>query len=293
MVRISLCLLIATAAAAQTELGNGVVTLESGVTIKNRTVVEPTMTHSAFLPLGFGFRGGDALRYVICDKTSGTCVGFRLQVSAADSAGDRLATFGPIGPEAADMVVPITGDLPFRQAPLPKYPAPQTVHDGDTFALDLMTSADGKARIVNYLHFDFGGKAADARDFTIDDGLAAFAFKPAGEVLVNGTKPPGNAVFIDGHNRATVWVYLPGRGRYVLSLVPHDGFVRAGVARGAHLTFQAERDRVEVRLGQPLAGTEQAWNLYVLHEHGYTPLPGQEQLTIVSADRLENLLPKH
>jgi hypothetical protein len=281
MLKISLFLFVAATAAAQTEIDDGgSVTLDSGVIVNLRTTAEPPMPRSAYPPLGVGFRSdGNTMRFIICDDSSASCFGFRLEVSAADRSGARVATFGPMGPEGAGMSVALENGAEFKQAPLPRYPAPQTIRDGG-------------ARIVEYLYFDFGTRTAESRDFTIDDGPAAFAFKPAGEVLVNGAKPSANAVFMDGHGRATVWVYLPGRGRYILSLVPHAGFVKAGVVRGAHMAFQADGQHFEVRLGRPLAGTHAPWNLYVLHDPRYVPLPGQAASVLVGADRLENLLPK-
>ena len=290
MFRISLVLVLASAAAAQTEISDGgSVTLESGVTIKLKTVMEPAMPRSKFVPLGTGFRSdGNTMRFILWDDVSASCFGVRVDVSAEENGGVRRVTFGPVGPEGAGMSVAF-GDRPYKESPLPKYPPPQELRDGDTIALDLMVSADGKERVVEYLKFEFGGKTAGARDFTLDDGPAHFSFKPAGEVLVNGSKPSGNAVFIDGRQgHATVWVYLPVRGRYILSLLPHEGFVKAGVVRGSSLAFQADGKQLEVRLGSPLAGSQTPWNLYMLRDPHFVPPPGQEGRVIVSADRLEN-----
>jgi hypothetical protein len=62
---------------------------------------------------------------------------------------------------------------------------------------------------------------------------------------------------------ATVWFCYPGQGRYILSPVPHEGFI---------------------------LGSKGAWNLYVLHAPSYAPKENRQ--VRFATDRLENLLPK-
>jgi len=303
MLRTSLLCFIALTAAAEDvpgDLSNGTVTLDSGVTINTKTLIEPPIRNSAFIPLGTGFRSdGNTMRFIICDAAARTCLGFHLAVSAGNSPDTRIATLGPLGPEGAGMSMAITGEPAMKQAPLPKYPAPQTIHDGDTIAFDLMVSADGTERVVEYLQFDFGNEpakpaaaaSAQPRDFTIDDGPVRFSIDH-GHVLVNGAKPATTAVFLAGRGGATLWTYFPGRGRYILSLTPHEGFVKAGTARAEHISFQADGQQIDIHLGKPFAGTEAAWNLYVFHDPQFVPvLKGQQPWVLVGADRLDNLLP--
>jgi len=303
MLKTSLFLLVSVTALPAEDmpgaLGGGSVTLDSGVVIKNTTVIEPPIRNSAFLPLGTGFRSdGNTMRFIICDNAARSCFGFHLSVSAGGSPDTRLATLGPLGPEGAGMSIAITGEPAMKQQPLPKYPAPQMIHDGDTVLFDLMVSADGAERVVEYLQFDFGNKPAKTaaasarpRDFTLDDGPVNFSIDH-GDVLLNGAKPATTPVFLAGRGGATLWAYFPGRGRYILSLAPHEGFVKAGTVRAGHISFQADGQQVDIHLGKPLAGTQAAWNLYVFHDPQFVPaLKGQQPWVLVSADRLDNLMP--
>jgi len=43
----------------------------------------------------------------------------------------------------------------FRFLVLPRYPAPVIVENGDTIALDLLVSPDGKQKIVDYLEISY------------------------------------------------------------------------------------------------------------------------------------------
>jgi hypothetical protein len=89
-----------------------------------------------------------------------------------------------------------------------------------------------------------------------------------------------------------VWFYYPGQGRYVLSLVPHDGFSKAGDIRDNVISFQGEGQQFEIRTMKLIVGSSAgAWNLYVLHDPTFQPKEaGSVQF---ATDRLENLLPKH
>ena len=295
MVKISLCLLIATAAAAQTEIdGGGSVTLDSGVVITLRTVAEPAMPASALQHLIVGFRGdGNSMRFQICDDATRRCFGFRLRVYALDLTGARAATFGPAGPEGSGMSVESERKR-FEEAPLAKYPMPQKIRPGDTIALDVMVSADGKERIVEYLKFDFENGGVTLRDFTIDDGPITYAREPAPVgVQIDGLQYRGTTTFSEGKGGATVWIYLPGRGRYILSLVPHEGFVKAGFVRANVMAFSADGREYRIHLGKPLVATAGPWNLYVLHDATFLPPKAIRDDVFVSCDRLENLLPKH
>jgi hypothetical protein len=94
----------------------------------------------------------------------------------------------------------------------------------------------------------------DARGFSADD--AEIHFVPSG-LSINGVSqdPPARQPYVTG---ALVWFYIPGRGRYILSLTPRAelGFAQAGEVRGGairftlggDLPFGNERQPVEVPL---------------------------------------------
>ncbi len=104
------------------------------------------------------------------------------------------------------------------------------------------------------------------QDFTVDDGPVSI--KVPFQLLVNGKNWHGHTIgwHIDGGS--TIWLGLPGRGMYILSLAPREGydFQKAGAIRNHVITFQDGDDHFEIRTAGPIAGSDRAWNLYVLHE---------------------------
>jgi hypothetical protein len=243
-------------------------------------------------------------------------------VASAPAAKTFQVSFGPLTVSGMmDALKAIAGDLPLNPVPLPKYPPPQTVYDGDTIALDIMISRDGREKIVDYIQLTAPAKSAppqaiagevwrhlpavaapaksappqaaataEPRDLSIDDGpLTVSIGAPA--VRINGEES-SYTVAMTSHGGATLGFYFPGHGRYILSLAPHDGFVKSGTVRANVIAFQFNGRQYEIQLGAPIAGSDKAWNLYVLHDPGYLPQSTAIDSVVGSVDRLENLLPK-
>jgi hypothetical protein len=300
--RLWLLLVIAAAAAAQTRnMGTGMATLNSGVTLRYKTVIEPALTSSAFRTMGGGAFGtsGDSMDHAVYDRVAQQYFGYEMTIHPGNDPGTRRVMFGPVnGARLQTALKAVAGDLPLNAAPAPLFPAPQIVHSGDTIAMDLMISPDGRERMVDYIQFSFGqtpkppaAATATPQDFTIDDGPLNLALDQA-EAFIDGQKFKGYVVVYASRGGATMWFYFPGQGRYLLSLIPHEGFAKAGVARATNMTFSADGHDYEIRVTDPVAGTEKAWNLYVMHDAAYLPRPTLVNAVVGSADRLENLLPK-
>jgi hypothetical protein len=72
---------------------------------------------------------------------------------------------------------------------------------------------------------------------------------------------------------ALVWFYLPGHGRYILSLVarPELDFEPAGEVRGGAVSFTLDKDSIKLECMNPVAAGDSPYNLYVLHDPEYEP----------------------
>lgn len=125
------------------------------------------------------------------------------------------------------------------------------------------------------------------RDFTVDD--IQISIKIPFQVYVNGKAwRHGMGWHIDrfihpSETGSTIWLGLPGRGMYVLSLAPREGrdFQKSGAIRNNVIAFHDGDDQYEIRTSGPILGTDKAWNLYVLH------LPEQEMKgPLFGVDRL-------
>jgi hypothetical protein len=162
--------------------------------------------------------------------------------------------------------------------------------------LDLLVSSNGRQKLIDYIRIS--GKvvpepavtAGAAKDFTIDDGPITFDLVGEKTILINGLEP-SDTVALTGKNGSTFWFYFPGRGRYILSLAPHEGFQKAGTIRDNVILFEGGGDQYEIRMPRPIAGVG-AWNLYVLQDPLYQPKDPARRTIEGGMDRLENLLPK-
>ena len=257
--------------------------LESGIAIYFATYVIPGGKWAA----GYGGGGISVGRGVfhrdMKERTSGMYFGYDLTFTG-DATNGYQAVFRPLS-DVADR----------SRVIVPRLPPPQTIHDRDTIALDMMVSPDGAQRIVDYIQVFLtppepaaATTSAEPRDFIVDDGAVTYnsSFMT---FWINGQKQSGLTGFT-GKPGASFWVAFPGRGRYILSLVPYDGFSKSGIVRDNVLSFQDGGQEYEVRLMSPIAGSGKAWNLYVLHDAGYEGKPQLRDAISCGSDRLENLV---
>jgi hypothetical protein len=274
---------VAMVAFGQTEVGRGRVVmsgnvrLKSGVTLRFKSVLVGADDQSRRFGAGGVSGGGETLHRVMDDSLTGRSVGYDLHLAA--SGDSYVATFGP--PTAGNVV------------PARKYPPAQAVRDGDVISLDLLASSDGKQTLTDYVEIvahEIEPPApvtkGEPRDYTIDDGPVTFISERT-TVWSHGRKLANQYAFT-GKPGATYWISLPGEGRYVLSLVPHEGFVKGGTVRDNAVFFS----EYEVRFMNPVAGTGKAWNLYVMHDRGFVPHAGLDGHVVAGVDRLENLTAK-
>ena len=101
------------------------------------------------------------------------------------------------------------------------------------------------------------------QDFSVDD--VPISIQLPIQLLVNGKEWHTLGWHIDPGS--TIWLGLPGRGLYLLSLAPREGynFKKSGAIRGHVITFQGGGEQFEIRTSGPILGSDKAWNLYMLH----------------------------
>jgi len=226
-------------------------------------------------------------RFLI-DEVHHQYFGYDITAEATSVAGQYRVTFASLTWTPKDQG-PLTPVL------LPKYPEPQIMNETDIIELDLLVSPDGKQKVSDYIQVAKKPEPLAAttkqqpKDYTLDDGPVNFAFDIDTSVWINGGKYSGSA-WSETRPGATVWFYYPGQGRYILSLVPHEGFSQNGEIRDNVISFQGDGEQFEIRTMKMIVGAQGAWNLYVLHDPTYQP---KEVAQVrFATDRLENLLPK-
>ena len=100
------------------------------------------------------------------------------------------------------------------------------------------------------------------QDFTVDD--IPISIKLPFTLFVNGKPHPAGWHI---HEGSTMWLGVPNRGMYILSVMPRAGedFHKAGAIRNDVISFQDDGNRYEIRTSGPILGADRVWNLYVEH----------------------------
>jgi hypothetical protein len=79
------------------------------------------------------------------------------------------------------------------------------------------------------------------------------------------------------------WIYLPGRGRFLLSLLPRSGFSQAGAVEGRLLEIEDGQDSVLIDSRTPIVSDFGNYIIYVRHEKEWRPAgPDVPQLGAIS-----------
>ena len=178
--------------------------------------------------------------------------------------------------------------------PLPKYPPPQTLHDGDKLQFELMTNPNTGQRIVEHIELrltntpvDPAGPTVSPRDFRADDvdfELNGFLF------TING-KPVDDAPRSVSMRGSPLWIYMPKRGRYVFSLAPRPdlGFQRAGQIFGSLMEFRVAGEEFRIKANRNIVPGDGTYHLYVHHDPSYRP-QGEDHLILGVGGTLESLV---
>jgi len=76
-----------------------------------------------------------------------------------------------------------------------------------------------------------------------------------------------------GCSGALLWFYLPGRGRIILSLEPHEGygFEKLGEIEDNKIAFSAGGDRYQCVSSAPITRAGERLSVWVLHDAAYQP----------------------
>jgi hypothetical protein len=152
----------------------------------------------------------------------------------------------------------------------------QTVADGETVALDLLINQPLGVKVVDYVTLAsersllFPSRPSrPPRDFGVYN--VELAIK---EYQLSIDEQP---VVTSGRRSCTgavVWFYLPGRGRFIFSLVPHEGydFRKVGVIADNKISFTWKGVKYEWVSQEPIVGSGGVWNLWVLNDQDYVDI---------------------
>jgi hypothetical protein len=155
-----------------------------------------------------------------------------------------------------------------------KYPAVPPLRMGETLALDLLVNPATGQKIVDYLtlrrsRFDVVAASVPPRDFKITD-VELTLDRP--RLFVNGKMVEASSKLDAGVSGGTVWFYLPGRGKFAISLFPVPGlFWKSGTVAANVMTFRAQSSDYRVECRSPIAPGSELYNIYLHHEETWQP----------------------
>jgi polysaccharide export outer membrane protein len=171
MNKVCLAAAVACSAYAQSGLlmnGNFV---RSGVTVNYETKLEPPTPSFAG-----GFAGGSvaddlAIHRYLTYNPEHKFFGYDLHFQREMPTNTYRAIFRPLSIAPARLGLGLKEPNSWAVVELPTLPSPQTIHPGDTIALDLFVNPSTGQKIVEYLHFPKSDGAAHAYQIQANDVL--------------------------------------------------------------------------------------------------------------------------
>jgi hypothetical protein len=224
----------------------------------------------------------DVVQRVLLDRPQKTYFGYNVRVEAAPDRTFRI-TFQRLtmSPELQRTLG--EDHATWKMLPAPAFPPPRTIRSGEVLELPLLSASRGQ-RVTDYVTVrqpesrlegfgfrvveggrpDFTFAPGPARDFKLED-IELRLDQPS--VSTDRT----SATFLEVVTGRVVWVYVPTRGRYLLSLRPQSGFRKAGDVRGSTLRFAIDGEAITIASRTRIAPGNAAFNVYVKREPKWVP----------------------
>jgi hypothetical protein len=207
------------------------------------------------------------------DPESKTYLGYDLEVEATDKPGKAQLKFKPFSLRTDQLPdrPAHAGDKHYQTAEYRELPAPhfpmETFPSGQMIAVEMLKNAATGQRVVEYVEVSYEPiripSKAEPRDFQVADVILSITLP---SLHVNGAEVPLAILASATVKNQLVWLSVPRRGRFLLSLDPYPGyaFQKAGVVANFGVSFSYNGDRYEFRTRQPITESSGNWNLYVL-----------------------------
>jgi GWxTD domain-containing protein len=227
----------------------------------------------------------NTIRRVFIDSGGSLYFGYSLVVEPIASSKQFRVSVRPLSPEdeqelrARKSFQTRTIHPNYNSDALSRSAAPQTIADGDTFALDVLVNPKTGERITDFVTVSADDSRLKAmptsatsnppRDFTLEDvsmKMINYQLYLNGELVAGGKRSGAVA-------GPVIWFHLEERGRFIFSLIPHVGynFQRIGTIERNKMKFTLNGEGYEWVSDMPVVDTDGTWNLYVLHDPNYVP----------------------
>ncbi len=244
------------------------------------------------LASSFGVAQADAatnqVHRLLVDSARHVYFGYTAKVEPLAERNTFRLTFQPLMDLTPELRTRLSLDASaWKPLPAARFPAPQTVRLGDVLELDLLANEAWGQRLTEYVSIQEAPRPpgfqelnksprelvfapGTPRDFTVSD-VALRLREP--RVFINGRFEESSARSLGDETGSVVWIYLPNRGRFLLSVVPNArlGFRKAGEIRGSSLRFTVGKDTFSLNSAGRIAPGDAAFNLYLLHQPAWKP----------------------
>jgi hypothetical protein len=225
---------------------------------------------------------GDVIHRWLSDEKGNLVFGYDLRVEPLAGTDSFRVSARPLDPQfearlsaaAAGGVTAQGPRIESAASTLLRATEEQVVSDGETFALDVLVNEQLGLKVVDYIKVskEATGRPAPSygptpRDFALTNvelGVRNYQLSVDGDVL----RTSGARRSCTG---SLIWFALPEGGRFIFSLVPHEGydFRKLGVIENNRIAFTWKGKRYEWTSDGPIVGSGGVWNLWVLHDASY------------------------
>ncbi|HEX8137749.1 MAG TPA: hypothetical protein VF544_09175 [Pyrinomonadaceae bacterium] len=225
---------------------------------------------------------GNVIHRWLSDEKGNLVFGYDLRVEPLAGTHSFRVSARPLDPQfEARLSAAATGGVTAQglriesaAATLLRATEEQVVSDGETFALDVLVNEQLGLKVVDYIKVSreatgrpTPGYGPTPRDFALTNvelAVRNYQLSVDGEVLRTASARRSC-------RGSLIWFALPEGGRFIFSLVPHEGydFRKLGVIENNRVAFTWKGKRYEWTSDGPIVGSGGVWNLWVLHDAAY------------------------
>lgn len=221
----------------------------------------------------------NTIERTLINESTGMYVGYALRVERLENSS-KLKIF--VNPQPPDAIERMRDSVWFKKlvqtrpdkrndgpTPLIRYPEPRTIDVSDVVELALWINPETGAQIGDRLRFELD-QPLPPHDFTLDDvPLRLTNYR----LFINGELRSGDKMLSGGFIAPLPWFSIPGRGRFIFSIQPHEGydFQKIGLIDDNRISFTHGGDKYEWVGSQPIIHHRGKWNLWVLYDPAFEP----------------------
>lgn len=213
---------------------------------------------------------------VLFDEANNVLFGYNIVIENADKPNALNVSFQPLVPETAETLRrelfpnAVSNGSKMRVLTLARTTSMQSLLDGATISLDLLTSRQLGLKITDQLRFAVKNNVeVPVRDFSLDD----FELAMSDSTLTKNGEVLGETAATRKISGSLLWFYLPNEGLYVFSLTPREGynFRKTGKVYGNNLEFTDKGKNFRWTSSENVLNIDGAYSIWVLNEPNFIP----------------------